>query len=424
MSGALLQLTATGAADTFLTGTPTVTAFRNVWKRHTAFATENVLQAWSGEIGWGRQAVSVISRQGDILLDTWLVVTLPDISTYAVGGKQFKYANSAGYSLFEHADVLIGGSRVQRIESTFLAAWDELVTPAEKRAGLDAMIGRYSDHDVSDASKSFDAARTLYIPLRFFFCEETQLGLSMLGLAFHDVRISVQFRAFRECVKSYTPAAPVQDSPGPPPEFSAQLWGNYAYLDSAERARHTSTPMECLLTLTQSLTFPIDNSPARKLDLSAFSHPVRELIFVYQTYSATSGGPDSPADRFSFAPLDPDPATVTASDLRGDFFLSARLSANGHDREAERDAAWHRLCVPYKHHTCCPTRGVYVYSFCLDPEDNLAPSGSFNFSRMDSVVLFLKLAPKIAASGTVTVFARSHNILKVANGFASLVFAS
>lgn len=420
MSGALLQLTATGASDQYLTGNPTVTAFRNVWRRHSPFATENVLQAWSGETGWGRQSVSIISRQGDVLLDLWLVISLPDLSQYSSGGKKYKWANATGYQLIEYADCLIGGSKVQRIESGFMEAWDELTLPSTKKAGLDAMIARYPDYNVADAAKSSDSARKLFVPLRFFFCEETQLGLSLLALSFVDVRISVQFRDFLSCVKSYTPQVAPSSSSQSIPIMTSELWANYAYLDTPERTRHSSQPMECLLTLTQSLTFPVDNSPNRKLDLSGFSHPVRELIWVYQSYNSTNGTADNATDRFSFAPVDPG----ENADLKADFFTSARLVANGHEREAERDAMWYRLAVPYKHHSNTPTKPIYVFCFCLDPEDALAPSGAMNMSRLDSASLFLKMSPKIAASGTVTVWARSHNILKMSNGFASLVFSS
>ena len=42
MAGGLMQLVAYGAQDVYLTGSPKVTFFQAVYKRHTNFAMENI----------------------------------------------------------------------------------------------------------------------------------------------------------------------------------------------------------------------------------------------------------------------------------------------------------------------------------------------------------------------------------------------
>ena len=44
MGGALLELVAKGSQDIFLTGNPNTTYFRSVYKRHTNFSSESIIQ--------------------------------------------------------------------------------------------------------------------------------------------------------------------------------------------------------------------------------------------------------------------------------------------------------------------------------------------------------------------------------------------
>ena len=54
MGGALMELVAKGSQDIFLTGNPSVSYFRSVYKRHTNFSQESVRQSFRGEIDFGK----------------------------------------------------------------------------------------------------------------------------------------------------------------------------------------------------------------------------------------------------------------------------------------------------------------------------------------------------------------------------------
>ena len=69
---------------------------------------------------------------------------------------------------------------------------------------------------------------------------------------------------------------------------------------------------------------------------------------------------------------------------------------------------------------------IYVYSFGLSPEE-ASPSGSCNFSRLDTSHLVVRLDASMTngiSNGRMRVFAKSHNILRIAAGLAGLAFAS
>jgi hypothetical protein len=55
MSGGLMQLVAYGAQDAYLTGNPTITFFKVVYRRHTNFAVESIENTFSGSASFGKR---------------------------------------------------------------------------------------------------------------------------------------------------------------------------------------------------------------------------------------------------------------------------------------------------------------------------------------------------------------------------------
>ena len=81
----------------------------------------------------------------------------------------------------------------------------------------------------------------------------------------------------------------------------------------------------------------------------------------------------------------------------GDKDTKQKLILNGHDRFAEQDLDYFTRYQPYKYHRNL-TRSYYadsiaVYSFALKPEEH-QPSGTCNFSRIDSAQLEFKSGSK------------------------------
>ena len=77
MGGGLMQLVAYGAQDVYLTGNPQITFFKVVYRRHTNFSVEAIEQTFNGSADFGRTVTATISRNGDLLSNTYLNATLP-----------------------------------------------------------------------------------------------------------------------------------------------------------------------------------------------------------------------------------------------------------------------------------------------------------------------------------------------------------
>jgi hypothetical protein len=125
----------------------------------------------------------------------------------------------------------------------------------------------------------------------------------------------------------------------------------------------------------------------------------------------------------------------------------AKIQLNGQDRFTEREGSYFNFVQPFQHHTSTPATGINVYSFALKPED-LQPSGSCNFSRIDNAVLNLTLTPAtffttvvsfdsgMSANGAVggsadkqtsanvNIYATNYNVLRIMSGMGGLAYSN
>jgi hypothetical protein len=106
--------------------------------------------------------------------------------------------------------------------------------------------------------------------------------------------------------------------------------------------------------------------------------------------------------------------------------VTAKLQLNGQDRFSEREGSYFNYVQPYQAHTRNPDEGINVYSFALRPEE-LQPSGSCNFSRIDNATLQLVLS-NATVEGTKTakvrVYATNFNVLRVMSGMGGLAYSN
>jgi hypothetical protein len=80
MAGGLIQLVSYGSQDIFLTGTPQITFFKMVYRRHTNFAMESVEVPFDDPVGFGKKSTITIPKVGDLIHKTYLSITLPEIN--------------------------------------------------------------------------------------------------------------------------------------------------------------------------------------------------------------------------------------------------------------------------------------------------------------------------------------------------------
>lgn len=397
-----MQLVAYGAQDVYLTGSPQITFFKLVYRRHTNFAIESIEQTFNGTPGFGKKASATISRNGDLITSVFLQVKLPAGSDTSYAKKGFMHR------FLEMCEIEIGGQRIDKHYNHFYEVMDELTTPAEKLVGYHAMVGKLKkstnldDHMVSKAEQIF------YMPLRFWFNTNPGLALPLIALQYHEVKLQMSFASKDSCMEGH--AAYLH-------EPSVSLWVDYVYLDTDERRRFAQASHEYLIeqlqhTGTESFSLQASSESTHKVRLN-FNHPTKELIwFVYKDSDAWDFG---------------EGVTKENSDVKGyEFVTKAKLLLNGHDRFNERPGSYFRLVVPYQCHTRIPSKHIYCYSFALRPEEH-QPAGSVNLSRIDNASLHVTLNQSSTTSEEsvkLVVYAISYNILRIVSGMGGLAYSN
>jgi hypothetical protein len=194
------------------------------------------------------------------------------------------------------------------------------------------------------------------------------------------------------------------------------LWGDYVYLDVEERRRFVSVAHEYLIEQVQFTSYMSLPAATSQTALPIeFNHPVRELLWVLQTQTARNNH-----EWFNFSSL-----SISETGTRTDLLANAVLQLDGFDRFQVRDAPYFRLVQPWQRHTTIPSDDfIYLYSFAIRPEE-LQPCGSFNASRIDSIVLQVQTNQTTVPARpncTIRIYAHNHNVLRVVDGFGGVLF--
>jgi len=421
MGGGLMQLVAYGAQDIYLTGNPEITFFKAVYRRHTNFSMEAIEQTFNGTADFGKKVAATISRNGDLIGNMYVQVTLPDAAV--ADGAKFAWTRNAGYALLKSIELEVGGQRIDKHYSEWLYLWAELSRKQGHVSGLDNMVGNAAslNNDTAPAGQAgTHSGSTLYVPLAFWFCRNPGLALPLIALQYHEVKVNIEFRELSGMFNSsaadgLTAGATTSSlSLG-----SAVLYVDYIYLDTDERRRFAQSSHEYLIEQVQFTGNEAVSSASAKVKLN-FNHPVKELVWVYRLASS-----DTHTQWFNFT--DSLGASAAGVTVNGDLsagsnpVATAKLQLNGHDRFAERPGDYFNLVQCYQHHSNVPSTGVCVYSFSLNPE-NHQPSGTCNFSRIDNATLSLTFGA--SASANLQVYAVNYNVLRVMGGMGGLAYSN
>lgn len=482
LGGALNQLVSLGLADGVLTANPVVTYWRHVIRRYTNFALEaHDLDFNQGQAQFGANPSCNLDRIGDLCYWMYCKIELPGIGlaqggaivdpSIKVGGVAIEpyWTHAVGQAAIEQASFFIGGQCIDDIMGEFMYIWEELSGSPGKR--LAEMTGKF------DAVLSLQIMsrqpRTLYVPLYFWFTLNSGLALPLVSLQFHSVKVSIKFRPLLSLLKltcgaleapnSFTlaniqnraqfrptyyagAAQPVGDlTQLTNTSMSAQILVTYVYLDQNERAKFAEGAFESVIPQHQHQTVTAQQSVSTvsavgtnqitSVDLN-FNHTVMEIFWVvrmsvHESFSSvTTPCTNLYNEWFNFAgPAD----FVTGVAI--DPVTSVRLLLNNANRWETREGRYFRTVQPYQHHTNIPDKFIYSYSFALQPQD-IQPSGTCNFSRIDSTKLDMTLDGRIfygpsQASGTdsnnaasILVYARNWNVLRFKYGLGGIRFAS
>ena len=210
-------------------------------------------------------------------------------------------------------------------------------------------------------SRSTYNGETFY-PLRFSFCENAQSAIPLIALQYHDVELRITW--------------------GSTATADAEVYAQFIHLDTDERTVLSNQPQNMLVTQTQKAI-----ASASKIQELNFNHPIKCLVCEEGRTATTK----------------------------------LKLQINGTDVGDYKTIIPHFTSAPIYYHTSagnCSADNVTLVPFCLDTS-KLQPTGSLNFSRLDSARI-------VSDNGVFAkdVYAVNYNILRIENGMGGLMYSN
>lgn len=324
----------------------------------------------------------------------------------------FAWIKRIGHFIINFVEIYIGGKRIDKHYNHWLNIWYELSKNIYQDKNYNKMIGNIDILTTFD--NNLKPEYKLYIPLQFWFCRYNGLALPLVALRYHDVKINVKFNKLEKCSYleegySYFEKINIKD---------ASLFVDYIYLDSSERKRFASASHEYLIDQVQVEEFKEIISPNTTCKLN-FVHPTKEVIWTIQS--------DKYLLNNNFYNKLLNPSNYTYNDnCEGNPLIDAIIELNSHIRVQRLDGNYFNYVQPYQSHSNTPLDGINVYSFAIEPELQ-QPSGSINFSRIDSIIFHLTLNEQMFNDNynkTIRFYALNYNVLRIMSGMGGLAFES
>jgi hypothetical protein len=320
MPGGIMQLIFQGAQDIYLTGNPTMTFFKTVYKRHTQFGTEYISLPFDSIPTFTPTQMTKtsckIDRNADLLYDTYLTYDVPAI--YTNNMIPFGWVEELGTRIIQEVTIRIDGFQIDTQRGDFMKIYSDVFFSGVKKyqwlkcvGGESFMLntGQNLSNDITDQKIAINARR-LYIPFLFWYCLNSGLSIPLIALQYNELYIDVTFSPLNELIRiGNPPISPKQlfgdyqnsdfnisirnyllslgyDQTNVFYYFTQNNWQsntnllcNYIYLGDDERKMFAQTSHEYLITQTQFNLFQGLKAGPNYLE-TTFSHPVKEIIWV------------------------------------------------------------------------------------------------------------------------------------------------
>ena len=429
MTGGLMQLVAKGAPDIYITDNPNITFFKIMYRRYTEFALVDDKIKINNDPQFGAHATVQIHPIADLLTNLTLVVDIeqPNIVSLiapALGIQPPKYAwvKYLGYKLVKSVELIVDGETIDSIDSDLLLILNETFNPLSHQRGINNMIGNIPEMYTINSTKK--PKMRLYIGIPFWFNRYKESLLPLVGLIHSNVSVKINYEDFDKLFylerggKIKNPAI-----------IHSHLIGTFVYLGADERKYFATSKVEQLMdrfTTTGKVTQKIDKINEIKL---YFEDPCKFLLFRFTAKSKSNkDNTDIVYWNISGYPKR-DSNNQIIQDIRSvdKIIKKIKIELNDKTREDWKEMSYFQNLQPYYKKIQSLSGGHGIYSFALFPRD-LQPSGTTNFSYIDSAVLnveltdFMKTLDSDDIEITYQVWACTYNIFVTMSGLGALLF--
>ena len=272
MAGGLLNIVSTGNANTILTGNPTKTFFKVTYSKYTNFGMQKFRLDFDGSRDLRLTEDSTftfkVKRYADLLMDTYIVINLPDIwsPVYPPGTDtgntwspyEFKWIKNIGSQIIREIEITCGSSTLQRYSGQYIQSMVNRDFSAEKQELFNRMTGNVSElNDPANWSARTSAppypsnnyptayyttnpsgaepsirGRSLYIPINAWFNLDCRCAFPLISLQYNELIISVTIRPIQEMFQVRDVFDSVKKYPYVQPDFNQDRFQMYRFLQT------------------------------------------------------------------------------------------------------------------------------------------------------------------------------------------------
>ena len=231
MPGGLLNLIAYGNQNIILNGNPSKTLFKCKYAKYTNFGLQKFRTDFEGlrtlRLNESSNFKFKISRYAELLMDTYLVVSLPNIWSPILPPDcvsrgqwrpyEFKWIKNLGSQMITEVRFTIGGQIIQKFSGQYLQNLverdfretkkhlyynmtgnvPELNDPANSGARTNVYPNAYYDSSDLGPEPSI-RARNVYIPLNVWFTLAAKMAFPLISLQYNELYIDVEMRPINE----------------------------------------------------------------------------------------------------------------------------------------------------------------------------------------------------------------------------------
>ena len=231
MAGGLLNIISVGNNNIILTGNPSKTFFKVTYSKYSNFGLQKFRIDYDGLRDLRLTEPSTftfkIPRYAELLMDTYLVVTLPDIwsplhhpttnTDMRWVAYDFRWIKDLGTHMIKEITITCGSLTLQKYSGEYLAAMVERDFSAEKKDLFNKMSGNIEE--LNDPANNFGRANTypsayytnntagcepsirgrnLYIPINTWFTLDSRCAFPLIALQYNELVINVTLRPIQE----------------------------------------------------------------------------------------------------------------------------------------------------------------------------------------------------------------------------------
>ena len=142
--------------------------FKSLYRRYTSFSVESIAATWNGSTGWGKRLSATVPRNGDLLSNCWLEISLKK----GASGTTYFPAES----LIKEIELEIGGQRIDKHYASWSRLRSELYYTDSEKKHYRKLV------DFDNPAADFSKVKKLYLPLNFFFTQSPGLALPLVAL--------------------------------------------------------------------------------------------------------------------------------------------------------------------------------------------------------------------------------------------------